>query len=304
MGVKIIHARINEKGEIIGGQLGDQTGTEVVKQDFYEDSWHTVYRPKKSTVAKKMVQGAEKIAKNNHFGYDQGTRYTGFEESKKLNYEFDKVTKDCSFDCSSMIMTLIASNGISVKKEFFTWNMDGIMKGLTDHFEKITYKKGMALKAGDILLKTGHVVLIVETDAYTVWVGECYGAKTVPVYTEPKTTATRCSWPTLGTGNLFDVYGEQGDWYYIRIANVHFGWIKKQYVLRKTVKYTGKVVSGVHVRTNAGALYTSLGTLNNGETVKICDVKKSLTGVDWYYIIYKNGYGFSSSKYITNIKEV
>lgn len=297
--IKIVHARINENGDIMGGKKGDQTGKEVVKQDFYEDSWHTVYRAKEVAIAKHMVKGAEQIAKNDAFGYGQDGRYSGYDESKKMNFQFDKVKTPCEFDCSSMIMTLIQSAGINITKTLFTWNMDAPMMD-TKQFDKLKYTKGMSLKTGDILLKTGHVVIVVEgsESAYTPWVGECYGVQFAPVYQKPSTTSDRCSWPTLATGNLFDVVGEDGDFYSIRIANEHFGYILKPYVLRKTPKATGTVTSAVYVRQNAGAGYKAMGVLEAGQKVEICDTKKAANGADWYYIIYRDAWGFSSAKYI------
>lgn len=307
---KIVHARLNENGQVMYGLPGDQTRKEVVKQDFYDDAWHTVYRPKNEAVAKFMVRGAEQIAANDHFGYGQDDRYTGFEESKKVNFLFDKVTKNCSFDCSSMVMTLMVSAGINVQKAFYTWNMDPLMIA-TGQFDKIAYQKGMVLNAGDIVLKTGHVVIVVEgsDQSYDSWVGEAYGLEFIPVYSKPDSTSARCGWPTLGVGNLFEVLGETGEWYYIRIANEYYGYIRKSYVLRKTPMAIGDVTSDVYVRVNAGSNFKKLTrkgddgkeydvVLKKGQAVAICDVKKASTGRDWYYILLEDRYGFSSSVYI------
>lgn len=296
---KIVHARINENGQIMYGIPGDQTEKEVVKQPFYEDTWHTVYRAKEVAIAKQMAEGAEAIAQNDHFGYGQNDRYTGFDQSLKVNFDFASVTTPCDFDCSSMIMTLLVAAGINVPKHFYTWNMDAPMVA-SGYFDKIPYTKGMALKQGDIVLKTGHVVIVVEGDDtdYPEWVGECYGAQFVPVYADPEENDHRCSWPTLGTGNLFGVIGEDGAFYRIRIAEKHVGYILKPYVLRKTPLKTMKVIGDVYVRTNPGANYRSIGVLHTGEEVVVCDIKKAANGADWYYVRYNDGYGFSSSKFI------
>lgn len=296
---KIVHARLNEKGEIMYGLPGDQTGEEVVKQDFYESAWHTVYRAKETAIAKHMARNAEAIAKNDAFGYGQDNRYSGFDESLKVNFDFSAVTTPCAFDCSSMVMTLLVAAGINVPKAFFTWNMHDYMIK-TGQFEVIPYTKDMTLKPGDIVLKTGHVVIVVEGDDtdYPEWVGECYGAALVPVYADPEENDHRCTWPTLGTGNLFGVIGEDGAFYKIRIAEKHVGYILKPYVLRKTPLKTMKVTGDVYVRTNPGANFRSIGVLHTGEEVVVCDIKKAANGADWYYVRYNDGYGFSSSKFI------
>ena len=296
---KIVHARLNEKGQIMYGLPGDQTGEEVVKQDFYESAWHTVYRAKEPAIAKHMAKNAEAIAKNDAFGYGQDNRYSGFDESLKVNFDFSAVTTPCAFDCSSMIMTLLVAAGINVPKAFYTWNMHDYMIK-TGQFEVIPYTKDMTLKPGDIVLKTGHVVIVVEGDDtdYPEWVGECYGAQFVPVYADPEENDHRCSWPTLGTGNLFGVIGEDGAFYKIRIAEKHVGYILKQYVLRKTPLKTMKVIGDVYVRTNPGVNFRQIGVLHTGEEVVVCDTKKAANGADWYYIRFGDGYGFSSSKFI------
>jgi len=296
---KIVHARLNEKGEIMYGLPGDQTGEEVVKQDFYESAWHTVYRAKETAIAKHMARNAEAIAKNDAFGYGQDNRYSGFDESLKVNFDFSAVTTPCAFDCSSMVMTLLVAAGINVPKAFYTWNMHDYMVK-TGQFEVIPYTKGMTLKQGDIVLKTGHVVMVVEGNEndYPEWVGECYGAALVPVYADPEENDHRCSWPTLGTGNLFGVIGEDRAFFKIRIAEKHVGYILKQYALRKTPLKIMKVIGDVYVRTNPGASFRSIGVLHAGEEVVVCDTKKAANGADWYYVRYNDGYGFSSSKFI------
>lgn len=296
---KIIHARLNENGQIMYGLPGDQTGAEVVKQDFYESAWHTVYRPKETAVAKHMVKGAEQIAKNDAFGYGQDDRYTGYDEARKLNFQFDKVTTPCAFDCSSMIMTLIQSAGINIQKNLYTWNMDAPMLA-TGQFEKIPYTKGMTLKSGDILLKTGHVVIVAEgsESTYQEWVGECFGIDFLTVRTEPNDHSEKAEWSTLGTGNLFGVVGEDGEWCRIRIADRYYGWIPRRFILRKTPYTTGKVTSPVNVRINAGANFRSIGILKAGDVVQICDTKPAANGAEWYFIQFGSGWGFSSAKYI------
>lgn len=41
---EIVHASINENGEITGGQTGDQTGKEICVRSFYNDSWKYIIR--------------------------------------------------------------------------------------------------------------------------------------------------------------------------------------------------------------------------------------------------------------------
>ena len=301
---KIVHATKNEMGTISGGQLGDQTGNEIVKQDFYEYEWEYVFRPKDAAIVDKAAGYAEIIAENNAYGYGQGAneRYTMYLAAKAAKWDFKAVTTPCATDCSQLIATIMIACGINVSPYMYTGNEKGCLMG-TGKFDEISYTKGMVLQRGDVILTTkkGHTAIIVEGSfpSHTPkWTGECYGVVTATVYTEPSEKAAYSSWPVLGTGNLFNVCDEQDDWYFVRIADVHFGWIKKQYVLRKDAQATGKVTSAVNVRSNAGAGFKKLGTLKAGAVVEICDTKKAANGADWHYIKYNNGWGFVSAKYI------
>lgn len=296
---KIVHARINENGQITGGKKGDQTGKEVVKQDFYKAAWTYVFRPRKKALAEKIVKNAEAIAANDYYGYGQDGRYGMWEEAQKVDWDFSKVTTPCHTDCSQTVSCVLNASGVPITQYLFTWNMKANFAKLVD-FETITYTEGMTLKAGDILLMEGHTVIVVEGDSGNepLWVGECYGMALVPVFTKPSVKASRCSWPTLATGNLFDVCGEENGFYYIRIAGTYYGYIEKQFVLRKTPEKKGTVTSAVYVRVNAGSGYKKIGVLGSGQIVEICDTKKAANGADWYYVKYGTGWGFSSAKYI------
>ena len=43
---QIVHASINELGEVVGGTTGDQTGTEICVRSYYNPSWNHVLRYK------------------------------------------------------------------------------------------------------------------------------------------------------------------------------------------------------------------------------------------------------------------
>ena len=72
--------------------------------------------------------------------------------------------------------------------------------------------------------------------------------------------------------------------------------------LNKTAKWTGIVedCDELNVRTWAGTSNptVSFSPLKKGTEVEVCDSVKASNGVVWYYIKYKNKYGFVSSKYI------
>ena len=300
---KLVHATKNEIGTVTGGMLGDQTGLEVMVQDFFEYGWTRVFRPKNPTVADKLARYAEIIAENDHIGYGQGSeRYTMYLQAKALNWNFTAISTDCATDCSQLMATLCIACGMDVSPYMYTGNEEGCLDG-TNQFNKLMYDYGMDLKRGDILLTTtkGHTAIIVEgsfPDHIPKWVGEAYGAEFVPVYQSYTENSDRADWPTLGAGNLFDVCDETVNYWFIRIANEFYGWIRKEYCLRKTPYMTGVATSAVNVRKQPGSQYEKIGIIEGDQLVYICDEKPAPNGAKWYYIRYADGFGFVSAKYI------
>ena len=300
---KIAHATKNEIGGIVNGALGDNNGLEVMVQDFFEYGWTKVFRPKNPTTADKLAKYAEIIAENDHVGYGQGSdRYTMYLAAKALNYDFKAISTDCATDCSQLIATICIACGMNVSPYMYTGNEEGCLDQ-TGQFNKLMYDYGMDLKRGDILLTTtrGHTAIVVEgsfPDHLPKWVGEAYGMQYIPVYADYRKESERATWPTLAAGNLFDVCDETVNYYFIRIANEHFGWIQREYVLRKTPYATGVTTSAVNVRQQPGAQFKHIGWIEGKVEVTICDVKPAPNGADWYYIKFKDGFGFVSAKYV------
>lgn len=300
---KIEHATKNEIGTLSGGLLGDQNSKEVMVEDFFEYDWTRVFRPKDPALADRLASKAEIIAKNDNVGYGQGSdRYTMYLAAKKLDWDFAAISEPCATDCSQMIATLCISEGLKVSPYMYTGNEEGVLD-TTDAFVNLTYAEGMELKRGDILLsqKRGHTAIVVEGafPSYAPkWVGEAYGLPFIPVYQDYTELSPRCGWPTLAAGNLFDVCDETTGWFFARIAGEYYGWVRREYVLRKTPYAKGKVASDVYVRTNPGAQYKKIGVLKSGTVVEICDEKLASNGAAWYYIKSVDGFGFSSAKYI------
>jgi len=300
---KLVHATKNEIGTVTGGMLGDQTGLEVMVQDFFEYGWTRVFRPKNPTVADKLARYAEIIAENDHIGYGQGSeRYTMYLQAKALNWNFTAISTDCATDCSQLMATLCIACGMDVSPYMYTGNEEGCLDG-TNQFNKLMYDYGMDLKRGDILLTTtkGHTAIVVEgsfPNHIPCWVGEAYGQEFIPVYKDFSESSERADWPTLAAGNLFDVCDETTHWFFIRIAGEYFGWVRREFVLRKTPFGTGITTSAVNVRTQPGAQYKQIGIVEGKQLVYIADTKPAPNGADWHYIRFKDGFGFISARYV------
>lgn len=104
----IVHASLNEKGGIYGGQSGDQTGKEICVRSYYDRPWDLVLRYPDPVLADEYTKKAEEIAADPSHGYDQLKRWGP------------------DFDCSSLVCYVVESVGIPVRsagKSTYTGNM-------------------------------------------------------------------------------------------------------------------------------------------------------------------------------------
>lgn len=173
MTVKIGHAHSDEKSKAKGGKPGDQTGREVVIQDWYNRTggWSTVFRAKDNTVAEKIAKAMEQACTNNNIGYDQGQRTTLYENAKALKWDISKIKEKCECDCSSLVAVCANAAGIRVSKDMYTGNQRVVLQA-TGKFEVLTDPKYLTkadyLKRGDILLGIGHTAIVLsDADVYT-----------------------------------------------------------------------------------------------------------------------------------------
>lgn len=104
----IVHASLNEKGGIYGGQSGDQTGKEICVRPYYDRPWDLVLRYPDPVLADEYTKKAEEIAADPSHGYDQLKRWGP------------------DFDCSSLVCYVVENVGIPVRsagKSTYTGNM-------------------------------------------------------------------------------------------------------------------------------------------------------------------------------------
>lgn len=304
--ILLAHARTNEIGQISGGKAGDQTGSEVCVQPYFDDAWEYILRPFDYEMANKIAADAGILAGNDNIGYDQPDRYSMYTQAKLNNWNFASISKPCHTDCSQMAATLAIANGVEVSPFLYSGN---IVEGFVNSgkFEKLPFNKN-DLHRGDILVTVTkrHVAIVMESDnkepsfCHTPYaVGEAYGKEIVTVYAMPDGSAKALkAWPALAAGNLFDICDEYEDWFYIRIAGKHFGWLQKSFVLLKTATRKAKITTQAYLRTNPGSKFASLAVMPKNATVDVCDEKPTSTGAMWSYVIYRGIYGFCSGKYV------
>ena len=69
-------ASCDERGKYVGGQAGNQSGTELNTRAAYLYNWHTLIRFNDTAMALKCGQAMADAVANMRIGYDQGERNT------------------------------------------------------------------------------------------------------------------------------------------------------------------------------------------------------------------------------------
>lgn len=175
----------DENGKYSGGKAGDQTGTEYQVRSWYSRPWDVCLRCTDLNVRSMVAQFAADAANNNMVGYDQGGRYSFWEQLKSSGYYPKLIKEPCEADCSSSTLAIVKAVGylldINVLKAVsiygYTGNLEAILLQ-TGLFKALRDKKYLEsdeyLYAGDILLCTGHHVTINITDGAAVAKEEWY----------------------------------------------------------------------------------------------------------------------------------
>ncbi len=177
MAVKIGHASIDDNGKAQGGKAGDQTKKEVCTRSWYKEAdnpWHTVLRPKSATLAEKSAKACEAACSNDKVGYDQGGRNSLHKQAKAVGYDLTKIATACECDCSSLMHVCAMAGGADLSYGSNGMTTRTMVDKLlaTGDYEKLTESKYLTtdvyLKRGDILVKNGHTVMVLEDGTYTV----------------------------------------------------------------------------------------------------------------------------------------
>lgn len=245
-GVKLGSSSKDEKGQYRGGQAGDQTGAEVYIQNWYDGSWHSVIRPKSAALAEKIASACEKACNNNNIGYDQYERNSLYREALKVNLDLSKITTPCECDCSSLVSTCCIAAGLP-ESIFFAGNNMRTTYNLIDacnktgHFDVLTssnYTRSKDyLKRGDILLSTGHTVIVLSNGdkarqmVVTQTVTETYKVKITAsklnVRSSPNVNSAIVT--QVKAGEVYTIIEEREGWGRLKSGA---GWIALEYTKR------------------------------------------------------------------------
>lgn len=158
------NARIAETGGV-NGTKGDQTGREVMTQDWSTGgTWSYVIRAKSDAVANKIAAAMKAACANNNIGYSQSDRRSLYNIVSKNGWNIAAAGR-CNCDCSSLVAVCVNAAGIKVSPDMYTGNELRILQstGAFTTYTAASYTKSAAnLKTGDILLRTGHTAVVVQ----------------------------------------------------------------------------------------------------------------------------------------------
>lgn len=102
MAILIGQAPCGEHGRYVGGQTGNQSGTELNTCEAYLYNWYTLIRFNDSSGALKCGQALAEAVANMNIGYGQGERNTILPLVRPVNWAPSKIAKACECDCSSL----------------------------------------------------------------------------------------------------------------------------------------------------------------------------------------------------------
>lgn len=282
-------------------QAGDQTGSEVsiVPYTTWDPAvWKAVYRAEDPAVAWAIGQAGIQMCRNNNIGYDQSQRMTFHAELMKTG-NIDLINVPCETDCSAGTCACIIVAGYhdfpnNLRTAY--WDQYIMAYGRFIRFTDDAYtKQPNKLKVGDILLKDGHVVIVVqadETHEYSMvpkYVLRC--TKLTRVYRSPSanTLNVYIAHPWLGEDNLVDYCDQEGDFYFIRIID-KFAWVPKANFVRRDPVVPFQV--GDLVRFKGGRLYTSSGKDSSWITVQPFkgEIQIVLNAKEYPYYVYSKAF--------------
>lgn len=177
--VRIGHASLSEKG--IYGVVGDQTGKEVLLQDWYDKGWHCILRPLDPNVAEKSARLCEAVCRNDKVGYSQSSSdVTGRNSLRRQllenGWDIDKIGK-CNCDCSSFMAVCAEYAGVNMQPQYTygnapatsTMRVKFAKTGAYSVLKDSKYRRSPDyLMRGDILLREGSHTAMVLTDGAKV----------------------------------------------------------------------------------------------------------------------------------------
>ena len=169
MAIYVSQASCDERGKYVGGQAGNQSGTELNTRALWDNKWLYLIEWNDATAAQVCATAAAHAVANMHIGYDQGERNTILPLAEAVGYAMAAITKDCECDCTSLASVCGIAAGASKSIMYeggnlaYTGNIVERMKrtGLVTVHQGLSYAQIQAkAKIGSILVSSGHAVIV------------------------------------------------------------------------------------------------------------------------------------------------
>ena len=302
MAVLIGGASISEYGTREGNP-GDQTGKEVLVQDWYlhKKGW-IVIRAKNPTMRLKIAQDMRWACANEFIGYSYWDHcYTLYDEVKKYGFDCSKVKIPTETNCAKLVRICALYAGSKVK-DFYTGDEVERFRE-TGEFEILMEdrycKSSQWLLEGDILVtrEKGHTVVVLSD-------GE--KAKNIVPY-----RTANCAWVNMrqegnvnskvievlkGNTRVSLIGWADSGWGHIIAPSLKSGFVSPMY-LEELLK--AKATGDVWLRDAAGASKGKmLIVIPKGSTVHLTGDTEMVGKTIWYGCIYNGNEGWASGNYI------
>lgn len=136
----------------------------------FSGGWERVYRPKDSKAAEFIALFMTSAVANGSIGYSQDASRVGvFDECKKMTLPNPAaIKKPVNCDCATLVGAAIYFSGIKLDslRKLCTWEMEDVLMK-SGKFTKLTDKEllqqGKGIKRGDILWRTGHTAVAIDS---------------------------------------------------------------------------------------------------------------------------------------------
>ncbi|MCM1161514.1 MAG: SH3 domain-containing protein [Roseburia sp.] len=263
----------DENGKYSGGKAGDQTGKEWAIINWYNRPWKCIIRHPDTKVREMIASLAEKAAKNDKIGYDQGQRVTYWDELVKAKYNPSAIKTKCEADCSSGVMANVKAAGYllnNAKLKAVSITSTHYMREMLRKagFEILTESKYLTsdkyLLRGDILLNdTAHTATNLTNGS--------------------KISATSINDSKASSGKTSSVKVESAKSFDKSIAGT--------YIVNTSTE-------PLMLRSGAGTGKTIVAKMPKGAKIQCYGYYTEVNSVRWYYVVYDGQDGFASSKYL------
>ncbi len=171
MATMVGQASCDERGKYVGGQAGNQTGTELNIREAYLRDWHALIRFNDADMARRCGQSMAGAVANMNIGYDQGGRNTILPLARACGWNLAAIAKACECDCSSLAGVCGIAAGAPEGAIYqggnlcYTGNIAQRFEatGLVSVYSTPDYvKSAVKWQVGDILVSGTHAVVVIS----------------------------------------------------------------------------------------------------------------------------------------------